>query len=204
MNHLAHFVLAGSDDGLRLGALLGDHVKGRQALASLPSPWVRGVLLHRRIDAWSDQHPALRAFLSELAPPWRRYGGVIVDVLFDYMLSRHWARFGPAPIEQYARSIDALLARHGPDLPPRLASFAAWAREHRLWQRYQDRDMLQQIFSGLARRHARKSPLASGLDLLDRHEARLEAVFLSLFPDLQARVRSWPDPSIKHVEHVGN
>ena len=29
MNYLIHFLLAGDDDELRLGNLLGDHVKGR-------------------------------------------------------------------------------------------------------------------------------------------------------------------------------
>ncbi|MCC5864777.1 MAG: DUF479 domain-containing protein [Wenzhouxiangella sp.] len=204
MNHLAHLVLAGEDEGLRLGALLGDHVKGRLALSALPPAWARGVLLHRRIDAWSDRHPALGRFLERLDPPWRRYGGVISDVLFDSVLSRHWKRFGPESMPDYARGIDALLARHAQALPPRLALFAAWARQHRLWQRYDDRDMLAMIFQGLARRHGRKSPLASGLELLDRHEQQIERVFLELFPDLQARAQSFREQLLKHVEHVGD
>ncbi len=193
MNHLAHLVLADGSDGLRLGALLGDHVKGREGLKALPESWARGVLLHRHIDAWSDRHPAVRAFLARLEPPWRRYGGVISDVLFDTMLSRHWERFGPVPLERFARSTDALLARHADELPERLALFSVWARQHQLWQRYQDREMLAQIFAGLARRHQRKSPLARGLVLLDRHEAELESAFLTLFPDLQARIQAWSE-----------
>ncbi len=191
MNHLAHLALADGDDGLRLGALLGDYVKGQDALARLPSTWSRGVRLHRKIDAWSDHHPAVRTFLASLQPPWRRYGGVITDVLFDCMLSRHWRRFGPAPLASFAESTDDLFFRYQQELPQRLVRFAVWARQNRLWERYQDRAMLEQIFAGLARRHARKSPLASGLDLLDRHEAEIERLFLTMFPDLQVRVHDW-------------
>ena len=54
MNHLAHFVLAGPDPDFRFGALLADHVKGRQALQTLPDSVRSGVVLHRRIDAWTD------------------------------------------------------------------------------------------------------------------------------------------------------
>ena len=32
MNFLAHLLLAGDDEGLRLGAMLGDFVRGREAL----------------------------------------------------------------------------------------------------------------------------------------------------------------------------
>lgn len=188
MNHLAHVVLAGPEEGLRLGAFLGDHVKGRQALHDLPAGWAAGVELHRRIDSLSDAHPAVLALLERLDPPWRRYGGVIYDVLFDHMLTRHWARFGPTDLERLGAEIDRLLARHRPYLPQRLVRFSHWARRRGLWWRYGERAMLEEIFGLLARRHGRQWPLAHGARLLDDHEEAIERAFLELFPDLSARV----------------
>jgi len=188
MNHLAHVVLAGPDEGLRIGAFLGDHVKGRAALRRLPEPWAAGVMLHRRIDSLSDAHPAVTQILATLQPPWRRYGGVILDVLFDHMLTRHWSRFGDGSLERLGAEIDGLLARHRSELPPRLARFSRWASGRQLWQRYGERRMLEEIFALLARRHGRRWPLAAGASLLDEHEAAIERAFLSLFPDLLAQV----------------
>lgn len=188
MNHLAHVVLAGPEEGLRLGAFLGDHVKGRQALDELPASWAAGVELHRRIDSISDAHPAVLGLLERLDPPWRRYGGVIYDVLFDHMLTRHWSRFGPTDLGRLGREIDLLLARHRRRLPARLVRFSLWAQGRGLWQRYGERDMLEEIFGLLARRHGRRWPLADGARLLDDHEAAIEQAFLELFPDLLARV----------------
>lgn len=188
MNHLAHVVLAGPEEGLRLGAFLGDHIKGRQALDELPAGWAAGVELHRRIDSISDAHPAVVGLLERLDSPWRRYGGVIFDVLFDHMLSRHWARFGPDRLEEVGGQIDALLAQYRPWLPPRLVRFSLWARSRGLWWRYGEREMLEEIFTLLARRHGRRWPLAEGTRLLDDHEAAIEHAFLELFPDLLARV----------------
>lgn len=190
MNHLAHVVLAGPSEGLRIGAFLGDHVRGRRALDELPPDWAAGVALHRRIDAICDAHPAVTALLERLHSPWRRYGGVMLDVLFDHMLTRHWARFGPADLQSLGRQIDGLLARHGDDLPPRLVRFSRWARQRRLWQRYGEREMLEEIFGLLARRHGRHWPLAQGARLLDDHDDAIERGFLALFPDLQRRVRA--------------
>lgn len=187
MNHLAHVVLAGPDEGFRLGAFLGDHVKGRQALAELPASWAAGVELHRRIDSFSDGHPAVVGLLERLESPWRRYGGVIYDVLFDHMLTRHWSSFGPTGLEHLADQIDQMLARHQSQLPSRLVRFSRWARGRGLWGRYGERAMLEEIFELLAYRHGRRWPLAEGARLLDDHERAIEEAFLELFPDLQAR-----------------
>ncbi|NBD94903.1 MAG: DUF479 domain-containing protein [Gammaproteobacteria bacterium] len=191
MNHLAHLVLAGPEEGWRLGAFLGDYVKGRAALETLPSAWATGIRLHRRVDTLCDGHAGLRRFLAGLEPPWRRYGGIILDVLFDSMLTRHWARFGPCDLQVFADDVDRLLTRHRSALPPRLRLFGEWARQRSLWTRYDDRAMLAEIFAGLARRHGRPSPLARGLALMDRHEAAIEGLFLELFPTLIERTGDW-------------
>lgn len=190
MNHLAHVVLAGPGEGFRIGAFMGDHVKGRLALEALPADWAAGVELHRRIDALSDAHPAVTGLLERLEPPWRRYGGVIFDVLFDAMLTRHWSRFGPDDLRRLGAEIDELLARHREKLPERLVRFSIWARRRGLWQRYGERAMLEEIFERMARRHGRRWPLAEGIQLLDIHEATIERAFLDLFPDLLSHART--------------
>lgn len=191
MNHLAHLVLAGSAEPLRLGAFLGDHVKGKAAVEALPADFAAGVRLHRLVDASSDSHPAVRGFVAQLSPPWRRYAGVILDVLFDHMLTRHWEMFGESSLESFAQDTDDLLARYHSMLPPRTAIFATWARNVGLWRRYGEIEMLEVIFERLARRHGRPSPLSRGVELLDEHDAAIEAVFLKLFPDLAKDTRQF-------------
>ncbi len=193
MNHLAHLVLAGRDPDDRLGALLGDHVKGRLEASELSAGLVRGIRLHRRIDAWSDSDPAVTDLLARFRPPWRRYGGIVLDVLFDRELSRRWGEFGPQPRAEFGRAIDALLAERRAELPPRLARFADWAAAVGLWTRLDDRLLLEDIFGLIARRHGRIEPLARGLELLDGHEVAIGKAFEQLFPRLQARARAFLD-----------
>ncbi|MGB0513567.1 MAG: ACP phosphodiesterase [Wenzhouxiangellaceae bacterium] len=191
MNHLAHLLLAGPHPDHRLGALLGDHLKGRLVLEPLRPELRRGILLHRRIDHWSDHHPAVVDLRRRFQGSWRRYGGIMLDVLFDHMLDRHWERFGDRPLACFAEEIDALLQAHVDEFPPRLARFSQWALAMNLWRSFGDRHMLNRIFLGIARRHGRESPLIAGLELLDRHEAAIEATFLELFPDLMHSARNW-------------
>ncbi len=191
MNHLAHLVLAGPDQDHRLGALLGDHVKGRLDGLALSPALVRGIGLHRRIDRWSDTDPAVTGLLAGFRPPWRRYGGIVLDVLFDRELSRRWAEFGPQPLAVFGRDVDRLLARRRSELPPRLARFAGWAASVDLWTRMDDRGMLAEIFRLIALRHGRSEPLARGLDLLDAHEDEIARAFDTLFPRLLSRSREY-------------
>jgi acyl carrier protein phosphodiesterase len=187
VNHLAHVVLAGPAPDDRLGAFLGDHVKGVAAVDALPPGLARGVRLHRKIDAWSDNHPAVVDLRARTGPEWRRYSGVILDVLFDAMLVRGWKSWHAVPLTDFARGIDELLAERRNELPSRLVRFADWAARASLWTRYDDREMLEQIFAGLARRHARPSPLHAGTILLDRLEPEIERTFEELFPWLRQR-----------------
>lgn len=187
MNHLAHVVLAGPDPDDRLGAFLGDHVKGIEALNALPAGLARGVRLHRRIDVWCDTHPAVIDLRRRTGPEWRRYSGIILDVLFDAMLVRNWRTYQSTPLDKFAREIDELLAERRRELPPRLVQFSLWARREALWIRYDEREMLDAIFAGLARRLQRPSPLKSGTRLLDRLEPEIERTFEDMFPWLRRR-----------------
>lgn len=191
MNHLAHVVLAGPDPDDRLGAFLGDHVKGVAAVDALPPGLARGVRLHRRIDTWSDNHPAVVNLRARSGREWRRYSGVILDVLFDTMLVRDWERWQDVPLANFARGIDRLLAERRDEIPTRLVRFADWAARANLWTRYDDRDMLDQIFAGLDRRHERPSPLKRGAVLLDRMEPEIQQTFEELFPWLRRRAEAF-------------
>jgi hypothetical protein len=62
MNYLIHFLLAGGDDELRLGNLLGDYVKGRVERFEQPGVTDRrrtSIQVHRTIVTFSDRHPAV-------------------------------------------------------------------------------------------------------------------------------------------------
>lgn len=190
MNQLAHLLLAGPRADLRLGAILGDHLKGRVDRLPLPSGVRHGIRLHRRIDAWTDRHPAVAGLRATLPPHWRRYGPVVLDVLYDHMLDRHWERLATIPLARFADQIDRLLHEHRALLPPRAQRFADWAADRRLWLRYGDRALLREIFGLLALRHGRPSPLGDGLALLDTHGEAIEASFLALFPDLARRAQA--------------
>ncbi len=108
MNYLVHFFLAGDDDELRLGNLLGDYVKGRVGRFDYPGVTDRlrtGIQMHRTIDAFSDCHPAVHRSKRILSAEYGRLSGVIVDVFYDHVLARRWTEHHSRPLRDYTQEV---------------------------------------------------------------------------------------------------
>lgn len=135
MNFLAHLYLSGGEDLVRIGNFIGDHVKGKQYL-SFTEPVQKGILLHRRIDDFTDRHVAVRECADLLRPVYHRYAGVIVDLYFDHFLAREWSYFSSMPLTDYTRGIHALLIRHFWMLPGKVKQFLPFLIRNRRLQSY--------------------------------------------------------------------
>ena len=60
MNFLAHIYLSGEgDELLSIGNFIADTVRGKEYL-QYPEAMPRGILLHRRIDTFTDAHAIFR------------------------------------------------------------------------------------------------------------------------------------------------
>jgi Uncharacterized protein conserved in bacteria len=93
MNHLAHVLLAGDEEALQLGGMLGDFVHGRPDPQRWPERVIAGIRLHRAIDVYTDAHAEVLAAKARLPPPYRRYAGIALDMWFDHCLARDFTRW---------------------------------------------------------------------------------------------------------------
>jgi acyl carrier protein phosphodiesterase len=136
MNFLAHLWLS-EQAGLPLaGAILGDTLRGALP-ADMPAPLLQSVQLHRRVDAATDRHPRVRAARASFADGQRRYAGILLDVLYDHELARHWRDYSPEPLGDFTlRAAHAVAAEarwfeHAGVPVPRAAPFAALLASYR-------------------------------------------------------------------------
>lgn len=190
MNHLAHALLSGADDGWRLGGLLGDFVRGRIDPA-LPVAVRRGIALHRAIDVYTDNHAEIRALRACFEPPYRRYAGILIDIWFDYLLARDFAAWSEIPLPRFSDDLVQLLHRHDAILPESLRRFRAYLQAHGLPAAYADRQMIGEVFGAVGTRLKRASPLAQSLVEIARLERELDRAFARFFPDLLAFAKAW-------------
>lgn len=190
MNYLAHLLLSGEDPHMMLGGVLGDFVKGPLPLKGLAgsSPWPdaveQGILLHRRIDAYCDQHPVVRQSIIRLGPDLRRVGGIAIDLCYDHFLACRWSDFHPLPLSTYADRVYQLLNRHSPLLPPAAQRFSERAQQHRLLESYRQFNNLELALSRIATRFSRPTPLAASFPRLQADYQLLSDDFDRAFPEL--------------------
>lgn len=184
MNYLAHTWLARQSDDAILGGLLGDFVFGKSVLLDW-RPSVRiEIVRHRRIDRYTDDHPAVVASRA-LFGPLRRYSGIVLDVYFDHLLARDWMRWNDTPLDAFTARVYRVLRDHRDELPPRLHAIAPRIAAHDWLGSYAQRENVDHAVRGIATRLSRNGErLVDCLDVLRANESTVDAAFEVFFPDL--------------------
>ncbi|GAB2508574.1 acyl carrier protein phosphodiesterase [Lysobacter humi (ex Lee et al. 2017)] len=200
MNWLAHLYLARHDDAAMLGALLGDFAFGRTGLDRFGATEHDEIVLHRRIDRFTDTHAEVTALRARFADGRRRYAGIALDVYFDHLLARDWTRWtaadgrGAVSLDAFTARAYALLQRRIDELPPRLQAIAPAMAANDWLGGYRHRANVDRAVTRIATRLSRNGDaLVACLDDLRGIEPDAEAAFERFFPALighVARLRS--------------
>lgn len=188
MNWLAHLRLSPPNPLVRLGNLAGDFVQG-VALDTLPEDLQAGIALHRAIDRFVDAHPVVAAAKARLEPPFRRFGGVLLDVFFDHFLARDWQRHGDGrPLPAFLTEVHGDLRTHHAVLPAPLQRVAPRFCADGWLEGYASVDGIARVLGLMAARLSRPTPLGDGATLLRERHAAFEHDFTALWPELSAFV----------------
>jgi acyl carrier protein phosphodiesterase len=191
MNFLAHLVLAGDDEGLRLGALLGDFVRGRLELVSYPGHIRLGIKLHRHTDQFFDSLPDVVNLRRNFPARFRRYSGIVIDLAYDHELARRWANYSSQSLEHFDREIYQLLARNDRLLPDRLRRFMGYAGRRGLFAAYREKSEILHSLTGVGSRLSRPNPLHRVEEIWDELAPQFSVSFESVFLQVQSDVSNW-------------
>jgi acyl carrier protein phosphodiesterase len=183
MNHLAHAWLAGDDPGLLVGSLLGDFWRGAPDPA-WPAGVAAGVRLHRRIDSFTDTHPAVAAVRAQFEPPFRRYAGILLDVWYDHLLAQDFERLAGTALRPFADRVYTAVTPHDPRLPAPFRLFATRMVRYDLLSSYRDRERIDGVYLSLSERLTRANPIAHALPVMESLAGPLQRSFELLWRDL--------------------
>jgi acyl carrier protein phosphodiesterase len=92
LNYLSHIFLSKNDFQIQIGNFIGDFVKGSQ-LNDFPPAIKIGIILHRKIDHFTDNHTIVKETKMFLRPTFGRYSGIILDMYFDYFLAKNFKEY---------------------------------------------------------------------------------------------------------------
>ena len=181
MNYLAHIFLSGDNPGIRVGGLLGDFVKG-PLNGERPADIETGITLHRKIDAFTDALPEVKQAIARIEPPYRRFGGILIDLFYDHLLAANWTSFHHQPLTDYCQDFYRLLADYEPHLPPRARHFTEVAPKVKWLEGYANSDNLPHILSRVGQRFKAPVALENAAPQLLRDQSLLEQEFTQIFP----------------------
>lgn len=191
MNFLAHLVLAGDDEALRLGAMLGDFVRGKAALNGFDADVRAGILLHRHIDARTDALPEIAALRAWFPPRFRRYAGIVIDLAIDHELARRWNDHQRQSLAAFDDDVRRMLERHDSIVPEGLRRFMDYADRRGLFAAYRDPAEVLHSLRGIGRRLSRANPLHQAAELWPDLQPLMAANFTVIFGGVQSAVDAW-------------
>jgi acyl carrier protein phosphodiesterase len=182
MNHLAHLFLAGDSAESLIGNLAGDFVKGPLG-DRFPRGIHEGIMQHRRIDAFTDSHPAVAAFRRVLTPEHGHYSRVIADMFFDHFLACRFDEYGGESLESFLARTFATIDPHVDSLPGLLRVVYPRIRDEEWLQSYREIEGIHFALTNISRRFSRRPRLeTASRHLIDSRDA-LEGRFEEFFPD---------------------
>ena len=184
MNYLAHIFLSGRNSKIQIGNFIGDAVKGR-SYNEYPDEIRSGILLHRAIDDFTDNHPLIKKITQEMKPSFGRYSGVLLDIYFDYLLASGFRHYSGASLSKFSKRFYFAMVRNRKHLPERIRRFM-W---HFMWTdrlgKYATINGIRESLSIMF--HVRHISISvdDAVEYLEAHEKELRIYFQSFFAELQ-------------------
>lgn len=176
MNLLGHIYFSGNDLQLAVANLFGDFTKGKQYL-EYPEYIQRGVLLHREIDFFIDNHPKVKELVQLIRPELPRIAPVAIDLFFDHLLAGNWKQFHPVPLDRFLDQFYEESPQYLTDFPPSFVQFMQ-ALNHRKWiSSYREKEGLERMCRGVGSRLSFENALPSAPYVFSRYRDEITRVF---------------------------
>ena len=183
MNFLAHLYLSGDHHDVIIGNFIADHVKGSKFNSYSPGIQA-GILLHRSIDHFTDNHPVVKESVERIRPEFRKYAGVVVDMYFDHFLSAGWHDWSVEPLSDFASRMFAILTASNGILPSRTKQMLPYMMNYDWLSGYGKFEGLNRAFNGMARRTPFYSNMESASEKLREDYNFYRDSFHLFFPEL--------------------
>lgn len=183
MNFLAHLFLSGEDEELMTGNFMADHVKGHQAFLYKPQI-TRGILHHRFIDSFTDNHDVVKYSKQRLYSKYHKYAPVIVDVFYDHFLAADFNNHAKVNLSSFAQKCYTVLSKNINLMPERVQNFLPYMIRYDWLNSYAKPEGAGRALAGLATRAKFNSDMQNAIyDLLADYDF-YKSEFDLFFPEL--------------------
>ena len=160
MNFLAHVYLSEDNFSLAVGNLIADRVKGKD-LTNFSPMIQKGILLHRKIDAFTDHHSLFKECVSILFSIYRHYSRVIIDIYFDHFLASNWDKYNSKNLKVFSNEFYDALKIESENFPENIKNFSRTLIFYNWFDSYKTITDLELILTQMAQRTRFPSKLSA-------------------------------------------
>lgn len=151
MNYLGHLVLSGNDNEVLFGNFIADAVKGKLYL-DLSKKVQEGVLLHRFIDDFTDTNSHYLAGKRRFYEGFPKMGGVINDIVFDYLLWQYELKTNSLNLEKEIVRYYTVLDSFKNEMPRKIRFMYTYMRRDDWLNNYKSEKGIKRALHGIGRR----------------------------------------------------
>lgn len=185
MNFLAHAYLSFQHPEILVGNMISDFVKGKKKF-DYPAAILKGIMLHRAIDEYTDRHPATKQAAGFFHTEYRLYSSAFIDIVYDHFLANDLRIFTPShPLEAFAADTYRQLEPLSNYFPTPFYQMFPYMKSQNWLLNYRHTWGIQNSFKGLVSRAAYLSDAATAQAIFLEKYSALEACYNAFFPSLE-------------------
>ncbi|MEP6615506.1 MAG: ACP phosphodiesterase [Ginsengibacter sp.] len=185
MNYLAHAYLSFNHPEILVGNMISDFVKGKKQF-DYPETIHKGIVLHRRIDEYTDMHPQTKRAKEFFKADYRLYSGAFVDVIYDHFLACDKNEFpNPAALAQFSRQVYITLESYSAILPDPFLKMLPYMKSKDWLLNYRQMQGLEKSLQGVVHRALYLHESAIAFSIFNDAYLDLRDCYEHFFPELK-------------------
>ncbi len=189
MNYLAHLYLSCDNEDLLIGNFIADSISNKD-LPNYSDAIQEGIRIHRLIDSYTDSHVQVKRGTKRLHAHHHKYAPVVVDILYDHILARNWARYSGQTLPEFAKYVYEILERRFDDMPSKMQKRLPKMIEANWLLSYGELDGLRFTFKKMDERTSFPSNFVSAVEHVQEDYSLFEEEFNAFFPEVISYVKA--------------
>jgi acyl carrier protein phosphodiesterase len=188
MNYLAHAYLSFNHPKILTGNIISDYVKGKMKFTF--EPFIQhGIMLHRAIDTFTDDHRCTKKAKQFLKPHYGLYAGAFIDVVYDHFLATDENEFPGDTLTSFSQFTYHLLDEFENIFPEKFKVLYPYMKSHDWLYNYKFRWAIDKSFHNLVNRATYLTEGDTAFKLFEEHYEQLRESYKEFFPEVKQFAR---------------
>jgi acyl carrier protein phosphodiesterase len=189
MNFLAHIYLSGNNDLVKIGNFVGDWIKGND-YKQYPEDIQKGILMHRYIDSYTDNHPVIKKSKFRLNEKYHKYSGIIIDIFYDHFLAKSWKNYSNVSLDDFIGNLNKSLLVYMHYFSKDIQDFIPRFMKYKWIESYATLNGIEKVLEGMSKHTSLPDKTVDAIDILKLHYESFLNEFCEYFPQLIDQVES--------------